>query len=219
MSLPFLSDSSFVSRIILDSWRAYCGHWASRHRLMADCHPHSTLGSRICHGLPRPISARHLVCSPFPQTCSPVLGSYQVLADLKIAWFASPISARHLVCSPFPQTCSPVLGSYQVLAHLKIAWFASSHLLPLPHLLTLPTQGSSTWMSGWGVDSWMVWVLIECELPVTSPHHAPHAAWLALGVFLPSLFFLCVFFLVLFFGGLGGRKSWLGSRPPSCHHR
>src|SRR5882724_10160852 len=56
---------------------------------------------------------------------------------------------RHLVCSPFPQTCSPVLGSYQVLAHLKMAWFASSHLLPPPHLLTLPTQGSSTWLAGW----------------------------------------------------------------------
>src|SRR5882724_57561 len=99
---------------------------------MADCHSHSTLGSRICNGLPH------------------------------------PISASHLVCSPFPQTCSPVLGSYQVLAHLKIAWFASSHLLLPPHLLTLPTQGSSTWLAGWGVDSWMVWVLIECESPVTS---------------------------------------------------
>src|SRR5882724_7663746 len=215
---------------------------------MADCHPHSTLGSRICNGLPHPISAHHLVCSPFPQTCLPVLGSYQVLAHLKITWFASshlclppcfltlspdmfasawllshlkitwfasshlcpppclltlspdmfasawllsspcspqdrlvclipalpatlfshpfprhvcqclapikssltsrslglprPISARHLVFSPFPQTCLPVLGSYQVLAHLKIAWFVSSHLLPPPHLLTLPTQGS-----------------------------------------------------------------------------
>src|SRR5882724_11287012 len=132
---------------------------------MADCHPHSTLGSRICNGLPR------------------------------------PISSRHLVCSPFPQTCLPVLGSYQVLAHLKIAWFASSHLLLPPHLLTLPTQGSSTWLAGWGVDSWMVWVLIECESPVTSPHHAPHAAWLALGVFPPSLFFLCLFFWFCFLGG------------------
>src|SRR5882724_9469139 len=259
---------------------------------MADFHPHSTLGSRICNGLPRPISAHHIVCSPFPQTCSPELGSYQVLAHLKIAWFASshlcpppclltlspdmfasawllsspcspqdrlvclipslpttlfahpfprhvcqclapikssltsrslglprPISARHLVCSPFPQTFSPVLGSYQVLAHLKIAWFASSHLLLPPHLLTLPTQGSSTWLAGWGVDSWMVWVLIECELLVTSPHQAPHAALLALGVFPPSLFFICVFFLVVFFGGLGGHESWLGLRPPSCHHR
>src|SRR5882724_8737406 len=103
MSLPFLSDYSFVSRIILDSWRAYCGHWASRHRLMADCHPHSTLGSRICNGLPRPISARHLVCSPFPQTCSPVLGSYQVLAHLKITWFAS----SHLCPPPCLLTLSP----------------------------------------------------------------------------------------------------------------
>src|SRR5882724_11324840 len=86
--------------------------------------------------------------------------------------------------------------------------------LPPPHLLTLPTQGSSTWLAGWGVDSWMVWVLIECESPVTSPHHAPYAAWLALGVFPPSLFFLCVFFFVLFFGGLGGHESWPGLWPP-----
>src|SRR5882724_4272897 len=161
MSLPFLSDSSFVSRIILDSWRAYCGHWASRHRLMADCHPHSTLGSRICHGLP------------------------------------CPISARHLVCSPFPQTCLPVLGSYQVLAHLKITWFASSHLCPPPGLLTLPTQGSSTWLAGWGVNSWVVWVLIECELPVTSPimlltqHHLPYVFFHHPSFFFASSFWLC----------------------------
>jgi len=72
--------------------------------------------------------------------------------------------------------------------------------------------------AGWGVDSWVVWVLIECESPVTSPNHAPHAASLALGVFPPSLCFLCVFFLVVFFGGLGGHESWLGSQPPICHH-
>src|SRR5882724_2295518 len=48
-------------------------------------------------GLPLPISARHLVCSPFPQTCSPVLGSYQVLAHLKITWFAS----SHLLPTSF----------------------------------------------------------------------------------------------------------------------
>jgi len=72
-------------------------------------------------------------------------------------------------------------------------------------------------MAGWlGVDSWVVWVLIECELLVTSPHHAPHAASLALGVFLPSLFFLCVFFLVVFFGGLGGCESWPCLRPPAA---
>src|SRR5882724_7731683 len=185
----------------------------------------SSLTSRSL-GLPCPISAHNLFCSPFPQTCSPVLGSYQVLTHLKIAWFAlshlcpppflltlspdifasawllssprspqdclvclvpslpttffahpfprhfcqclapikssltsrllglpCPISARHLVFSPFPQTCSPVLGSYQVLAHLKIAWFALYHLCPPPGLLTLPTQGSSTWLAGWGVDS------------------------------------------------------------------
>src|SRR5882724_9247901 len=34
----------------------------------------SSLTSRSL-GLPHPISARHLVCSPCPQTCSPVLGS------------------------------------------------------------------------------------------------------------------------------------------------
>src|SRR5882724_4335498 len=174
---------------------------------MANCHPHSTLGSRICNGLPHPNSARHLVCSHFPRHVRQCLAPIKSLLTSRSLGLPCPISACHLVCSPFPQKCSPVLGFYQVLAHLKIAWYASSHLLPPPHLLTLPTQGSSTWLAGWGVDSWMVWVLIECESPVTSPHHAPHAAWLALGVFPPSLFFLCVFFLVLFFGGLGGHES------------
>ena len=162
-----------------------------------------------------------LFAHPFTRHVSQCLAPIKSSAHLKTRRLGllCPISACHLVCSPFPQTCSPVLGSYQVLAHLEIAWFASSHLLPPPRLLTLPTQGSSTWLAGWGVDSWVVWVLIECESPVTSPHHAPHAASLALGVFLPSLFFLCIFFLVVFFGGLGGRESWPGSRPPSRHHR
>src|SRR6266850_1974158 len=86
---------------------------------MADCHPHSTLGSRICHGLPRPISARHLVCSPFHQTCQPVLGSHQVLRSPqdKTAWFAS----SHLCLPPCLLTLSPDM--------FTSAWLLSSPLL------------------------------------------------------------------------------------------
>jgi len=50
---------------------------------------------------------------------------------------------------------------------------------------------------------WVVWLLIECELPVLSTHHDTHSAWLALGVFLPSFFFLLfLFFVFVFLWGL-----------------
>src|SRR5882724_4254110 len=125
-----------------------------------------------------------------------------------------------LFAHPFPRHVRQCLAP--IKSSLTSRWLGlllpicSCHLIcsPSPHRVLL-----HGWLAGWGVDSWMVWVLIECESPVTSPHHAPHAAWLALGVFPPSLFFLCLFFLVLFFGGLGGRESWLGLWPPSCHHR
>ena len=52
----------------------------------------------ICHGLLLPISARHLVRSPFPQPCQPVLGSHiKVLSHLNTPWFAW--SHLHPPCS------------------------------------------------------------------------------------------------------------------------
>ena len=47
-------------------------------------------------------------------------------------------------------------------------------------------------------------MLIECESPVTSTHHATHSALLALVVVPPSLFF---FVLVCFLGGLEAVNS------------
>jgi len=47
-------------------------------------------------------------------------------------------------------------------------------------------------------------VLIECELPVMSTHHATHSELLALGVLPSSLFFLCVCCCFFFFLGGGG---------------
>src|SRR5882724_10304749 len=152
-----------------------------------------------------------LFAHPFPRHVHQCLAPIKSSLTSRLLGLPHPISACHLVCSPFPQTCSPVLGSYQVLSHLKIAWFASSHLLPPPHFLTLPTQGSSTWLAGWGVNSWVVWVLIECELPVTSPHHAPHAALLALGVFHHPSFLFASSFWLCFMGG------WEAVNPGQVH--
>jgi len=134
---------------------------------MADCNPHSTLGSRICHGLPHPISALHLFAHPFPRHVHQCLAPIKSSLTSRSLGLPRPISVHHLVCSPFPQTCSPLLGSYQVLAHLKIAWFASSHLLPPPHLLTLPHRVLlHGWLAGGRFMDGLV--LIECESPVTS---------------------------------------------------
>src|SRR5882724_11313009 len=115
---------------------------------MADCHPHSTLGSRICNGLPRPISSRHLVCSPFPQTCLPVLGSYQVLAHLKITWFAS----SHLFPPPCLLTLSPdmfasawLLSSPRSPQDRLVCFFPSAPATSFAH----PPQTGFFYMAGW----------------------------------------------------------------------
>ena len=56
----------------------------------------------IGHGLLHPISAHHLVHSPFPQTCQPVLGSIiKSLLTSTLLGLLHPICA-HLVRSPFP---------------------------------------------------------------------------------------------------------------------
>src|SRR5882672_5893441 len=57
-------------------------------------------------GLLHPISARYLVCSPFPQTCQPVLGSHQVLCspqDGLVCIFSSAptTSFTHPSCTGF----------------------------------------------------------------------------------------------------------------------
>src|SRR5882672_522187 len=85
-----------------------------------------------------------------------------------------PISTHHLIHSPFLHRHVSASASIpRVLpSHQCLAWFALSHLCLTPHSLTLPTQGSSTWLAGWGVASYVVWVLIKCELPVRSTHHA-----------------------------------------------
>ena len=154
----------------------------------------------MCHGFLRPISACHLIFSPFPQTYQPVLGSHQFHHSPQdgLVCFILFLPAT-LFAHPFPRPVSQCLAPIKSSAHLKMAWFASSHLRPPPRSPTLPAQGSSTWQAGWQVDSLVVWVLIECESPVTSTHHATHSALLALVVVPPSLFF---FVLVCFLGGL-----------------
>jgi len=154
-----LSPSLHVFGILWDRFGGAMWPWAGRHRLMAlsphsmwrvsvgrleanvaigqvdsvmaDCLPHSTLEAEFANGLASSISAHHLVCSPFPQTCSPVLWSYQC-----------PCSSNHLVssshlcrppppqtvCSPF-QTCSPVLGSIKSSLTSR-SLFASFPLCP-----------------------------------------------------------------------------------------
>src|SRR5882724_4254109 len=115
---------------------------------MANCHPHSTLGSRICNGLPCPISAHHLVCSPFPQTCSPVLGSYQVLAHLKITGFAS----SHLCLPPCLLTLSPdMFASAWLLSSPRspqdglVCFFPSAPATSFAH----PPHTGFFYMAGW----------------------------------------------------------------------
>src|SRR5882672_5082005 len=105
-------------------------------------------------GLLHPISDCYLVCSPFPQTCQPVLGSHQVLhspQDGLVCFILFPPAT--LFAHPFPRPVSQCLAPIKSSAHLKMAWFASSHLRPPPRSPTLPAQGSSTWQAGWQVDS------------------------------------------------------------------
>src|SRR5882672_12351435 len=127
MSLPFLSDSSLASRIFVDFLEGLMrplgkltlvgGQFVTPTPCVsiwgilggpnaANCDSHSTIGSRMCHGLLFPISACHLIFSPFPQTCQPVLGSHQVLHSPQdglvcIIPFVPTTSFTHPSCTGF----------------------------------------------------------------------------------------------------------------------
>src|SRR5882672_3395798 len=107
----------------------------------------------MCHCFLCPISACHLIFSPFPQTCQPVLGSDQVLHSPQdgLVCFI-PFLPTTLFAHPFPRPVSQCLAPIKSSTHLKTAWFASSHLRPPPRSLPLPAQGLSTWLAGWGFD-------------------------------------------------------------------
>ena len=95
---------------------------------LSDCHSHSTIGSIMCHGLLFPISAFHLIFSPFPQTYQPVLGSHQVLHSPQdsLVFFILFLPTT-LFAHPFPRPVSQCLDPIKSSTHLKMAWFASSH--------------------------------------------------------------------------------------------
>jgi len=100
----------FCVQDILDFLRAECG-WASRHLLMADCHPTPPLEAEL------PWFALSHLCPPpclltLSPTCLPVLGSYQVLAHLKIL-----VCLIHL-CPPPGLLTLPTQGSSTWLAGL-----------------------------------------------------------------------------------------------------
>jgi len=137
--------------------------------------------------------ARHLVAHLSPDML-PRLGSYQSLLTSR-SLVASPI----LCLPPCLLTLSPdMFASAWLLsspAHLQDCLVSSSICFlppicsPSPHRVLL-----HGWLAGGSIHD--VWALIECESPVTSPHHAPHAAWLALvfsaiPLFLASSFWFC----------------------------
>src|SRR5882672_223033 len=99
-------------------------------------------------GLLHPISACYLVCSPFPQTCQPVLGSHQVLHSPQdgLVSFILFLPAT-LFAHPFPRPVSPCLDPIKSSTHLKPASFASSSFCLLPCLLTLsPDLSARAWI-------------------------------------------------------------------------
>src|SRR5882724_11027525 len=99
-------------------------------------------------GLPHPISACHLVFSPFPQTCSPVLGSYQVLAHLKIAWFASSqlcLPPCFLTLSPDMFASAWLLSSPRSPQDCLVCFFPSAPTTSFSH----PPHTEFFYMAGW----------------------------------------------------------------------
>jgi len=77
---------------------------------MADCTPHSTLGSRICNGLPRPISRPpRCLLTPFPQTCCSACSYQSLLTSRSLASSAHTCSNR--LAYPTIVVCSPLSHS------------------------------------------------------------------------------------------------------------
>jgi len=139
---------------------------------LSECHSHSTIGSRMCHGLLCPISACHLIFSPFPQTYQPVLGSHQVLHSPQdgLVCFILFLPTT-LFAHPFPRPVSPCLDPIKSSTHLKTAWFASSYFCPLPCLLTLsPDLSAHAWIpsSPLLTSRWLGLHLLICA------HHLIH---------------------------------------------
>src|SRR5882724_7910477 len=145
------------------------------------------------------------------------------------AWlpYQSPRSLQHsLVCfvpslpatlftHPFPrhvsQCLAPILKSSLTSTLFGLLRRICAHLVcsPFPHRVL------HGWLAEGSFISWVVWVLIECESPVTSAHHATHSASLALGILPPSFFFFVFSFWFCCFVGFGGCEFWPGSQPLS----
>jgi len=164
---------------------------------MADCHPLHPWKQKfamVCLVLSLPPPG----LLPFPNML-PVLAPIKSLRTSRSRWLASPSLPATLFAHPFPDMFAS-------------AWLLSSPRSPQDRLVASsisattsfarPSHTGFFYMAGWlggrfidGLGAHWMWVTSD------TPHHAPHAAWLALGVFLPSLFFLCILFWFCFLGG------------------
>src|SRR5882724_8645837 len=156
---------------------------------MADCHPHS-----MCWYLGDPLEG---LMWPFAMVC--------FIPSLTATLFAHPFP-RHV-----SQCLAPILKSSLTSTLLGLLHPICTHLVhsPFPHRVL------HGWLAEGSFISWVVWVLIECESPVTSAHHATHSASLALGILPPSFFFFVFSFWFCCFVGFGGCEFWPGSQPLS----
>src|SRR5882672_275439 len=150
---------------------------------LSDCHSHSTIGSRMCHGLLRPISACHLVFSSIPQTYQPMLGSHQVLHSPQdgLVCFILFLPAT-LFAHPYPRPISPCLdpimsstqdGLVCFILFLPATLFAHPSPRPISPCLD-PIKSSTHLKMAWFASSYFC--LLPCLLTLSPDLSA--SAWL-----------------------------------------
>ena len=183
-------------------WRAWCGHWAGVHWLMADCHSH--FREFFLEGLMRPLGRCTLVDGRLSlplhrwKKTQPWFASSHLCPPPCLLTLSSDMSAGAWLPS------SPLLTSRHIGLLLPIC---AHHLVCSPFLHRVFLHG---WQEGWFIGGlgvrWM-WVTRD----VHTSCHSLSIAYLRCCAAIPLV--LCVRF---FLGGFGGCESWPGSQPLSC---
>jgi len=139
-----------------------------------------------------------------------MLGSYSSPCSPQIACLPRPLCPPPCLLT-FPRNVRQCLAPNQVLAHLKINF---GLLLPICSAPSFAHSHTGSLLAGWlGVDFMEVWCSLNCESPVTSPHHAlmQHGCL----SFSAIPLFLCLSFFGFVFRGWEA-VILAGSRPPAA---